>query len=103
MSRALAVDVDHVALERAPADLAVVPLFEQERPLRGGAGRADWRLCGKLSALIAAQRLTGASGEAALLASFGGLRAPLLLVLGAGPRAAIGALSPDNSSLPKIV
>lgn len=88
MSRELEIEVDPASVERARADVVVVPLFSMERPLRGGAARADWRMCGKLSALLAAGRLTGATGEATLLSTFGGLRTPLLLVLGAGERAA---------------
>lgn len=91
MSLELTLQVDAAPLERARADLLVAPLFAGERPLRGSASRADWRLCGKLSALVAQGRLAGQPGEAALVASFGGLRAPLLLVLGAGPRAAFDA------------
>ena len=87
MSRELEIEVDPASVERARADLVVVPLFSMERPLRGGAARADWRLCGKLSALLAAGRLAGAPGEAALLSTFGGLRTPLLLGLGVGGRA----------------
>jgi leucyl aminopeptidase len=91
MSRELEIEVDPASVERARADVVVVPLFAMERPLRGGAGRADWRLCGKLSALLVQGRLTGAPGEAALLSTFGGLRTPLLLVLGVGERAAFDA------------
>lgn len=87
MSRELVVEVEPAPIERTRAELVVVPLFEDERPLQGGAGRLDWRLCGRLSALVASGRLAGARGDAALLACFGGLRAPRLLVLGAGPRA----------------
>lgn len=91
MSRELEIEVDPASVERTRADLVVVPLFSMERPLRGSAARADWRLCGKLSALLAEGRLAGAPGEAALLSTFGGLRTPLLLVLGAGERAAFDA------------
>lgn len=86
MSRELSVEVEGAPLERARADLVVVPLFDDEHPLRGGAGRVDWRLCGQLSSLVTAGRLTGTRGEAALLVAFGGLAAPRLLVLGAGSR-----------------
>lgn len=91
MSLELAVEVEACGIERARADLAVVPLFAAERPLQGSAGRADWRLCGKLSALVAEGRLRGEPGEAALISTFGGLRAPLLLVLGAGTRLELDA------------
>ena len=86
MSQELSIAIEASTIERTGADLVAVPLFEDERPLRGGAGRADWRLCGKLSALLAAGEISGARGEAALVATFGGLRTPLLLVLGAGSR-----------------
>ena len=86
MSRELRIEVDTSSVERVRADVVAVPLFSDERPLRGGAGRADWRLCGKLSELVAGGRLAGEPGEAALIATFDGLRVPLLLVLGAGPR-----------------
>ncbi len=86
MSRELEIEVDPASVERACADVVVVPLFSMERPLRGSAGRADWRLCGNLSSLLAAGRLTGVPGEAVLLSTFGGLRTPLLLVLGVGER-----------------
>ena len=91
MSRELEIAVDSTSVERARTDLAVVPLHAAERPLRGTAGRADWRLCGKLSALLVEGRLAGVRGEAALVATFGGLRAPFLLVLGAGDRAGFDA------------
>ena len=90
MSHELSIDVVGAPLERAAADLVVAPLFEDERPLRGAAGRVDWRLCGQLSSLVAEGRLAGAPGEAALLVAFAGLRASRLLVVGAGPQAGTG-------------
>lgn len=72
-------------LHRVRVELAIVGFFEEERPLRGAAGLADWRLCGTLSRLIRAGRLSGARGDAALMSSGGGLRAPRVLVLGLGP------------------
>ena len=86
MSHELIVEVDGTPLERSRADVVAVPVFSGERPLRGDAGRLDWRLCGKLSALVAEERLSGQPGDAVLIASFGGLSARLLLVLGGGAR-----------------
>jgi len=91
VSQELSIAVEAGTIERSGADVVGVPLFEDERPLRGSAGRADWRLCGKLSALVVEGEIAGAPGEAALLATFGGLRTPLLLVLGAGSREAYDA------------
>jgi cytosol aminopeptidase family protein len=45
----------------------IVSFFTDERPLRGMAGLADWRLAGRLSRLLKAGKLTGARGEVALL------------------------------------
>ena len=84
MSRELEMEVDSASVERVRADLAAVPLFTEDRPLRGGVGRADWRLCGRLSDLVASGRLAGERGEAALVATFGGLQVPLLLVIVSG-------------------
>jgi leucyl aminopeptidase len=84
VSAGLRLEVEGGALDRARAEVAVVTLFEGERPLRGGAGRADWRLCGLLADLVAAGRLQGRAGEAALLPTSRRLAAPRLLVLGLG-------------------
>jgi len=73
-------------VERIEAGVAVIGLFAGERPLRGNAGRADWRVCGRLSSLIAGGGLAGAEGEAMLIPTDGGLRAPLLVALGWGAR-----------------
>ena len=81
------VELDAKPLERVPADLMVVGFSPDDRPLRGSAGRTDWRLCGELWDLITSRKLSGTLGEAALLSTAGSLRSPLLLVLGLGPRA----------------
>ncbi len=49
------------------ADALVLTFFEDERPLRGASGLVDWRLCGRLSGLIAEERITGRRGETTLL------------------------------------
>jgi hypothetical protein len=90
VSAALAVELETAPIERARADLAIVSFCTTDRPLRGAAGRADWRLCGRLSRLIETGRVAGHAGEAVLLPGGGGLRAPLLLALGRGPGAALG-------------
>lgn len=86
MSHELVVEVNGTPLERSCAEVVAVPVFAGERPLRGDAGRVDWRLCGRLSALVAQERLSGRAGDAALITTFGGLNARLLLVLGGGAR-----------------
>jgi len=89
MRPALTVSVEVGPLERASAELAVATLFEHDRPLRGEAGRADWRLCGLLSELVGGAYLRGRAGEVALVHTRGRLRAPRLLVLGLGRAASL--------------
>jgi hypothetical protein len=78
-------------ITRVPAHVAVVAFFADERPLRGGAAHADWRMCGALSRLIQRGRLSGSFGEAALMPATGGLRVRWLLALGLGRRADFSA------------
>jgi hypothetical protein len=86
LSAALAVERNDGPLEQIRADLVIIGFAPEDRPLRGGAGRADWRLCGSLWNLISSEKLSGALGEAALLSARGALRSPLLLAVGLGPR-----------------
>ncbi len=87
MTASVIVELDANPLERVTADLVVVGFSPDDRPLRGSAGRADWRLCGELWRLVTSRRLNGMLGHAALLSAAGSLRSPLLLVLGLGHRA----------------
>lgn len=66
-------------------DLAL-GVFANERPLRGAAGLADWRLCGRLSRLLKRERFTGITGELMLLPP--GRRLPFdrLVLFGLGER-----------------
>jgi leucyl aminopeptidase len=79
-------------LDRVESEIAVAGFFSDERPLRGGAARADWRLCGGLSRRIVEGDLSGQSGEALLIGSGRALRAPRLLLLGLGRRADFDSL-----------
>ena len=98
MSGSLHLCVDTSSFERVPADLAVVGFFSDERPLRGAAGRADWRLCGLVSELIASGRLRGKKGEAALVPAFGRLAAESVLLLGLGRRSSFGTARAQEAS-----
>lgn len=53
--------------EEAGGDALVLTFFREERPLRGAAGLADWRLCGRLSRLIKLGRVRGEPGESLLM------------------------------------
>jgi hypothetical protein len=87
MSGSIVVELTSEPLERVESEIVVASFFSDERPLRGGAGRADWRLCGGLSRRILAGDLSGLRGEALLMGCGRALRAPRLLLLGLGERA----------------
>jgi leucyl aminopeptidase len=80
--------VETTPFERIEADLAVAGFFLDEKPIRGPAGRADWRLCGVITDLLGEGRLRGKVGEAALVPSMGRLGAERVLLLGLGRRSA---------------
>jgi hypothetical protein len=86
VSSRLTVEVATEFLEEIRADAIIVPFFDSDRPLRGAAGRADWRLCGRFSKLLLSGKLCGEAGEAALLAAGRGWVAPRVMALGLGPR-----------------
>jgi len=68
-------------------EVLCLPVFADERPLRGAAGLIDWRLCGRLSTLLVEGALTGDLGEALLMPPPGQrLALERLLLLGAGRR-----------------
>lgn len=90
MRSTLGVEIEGESLARLAAELAVAGFFRDQRPLRGGAGLADWRMCGWLSGLVASARLHGEWGESALVLTQARLQAPRLLLLGLGPQARFG-------------
>jgi len=57
---------------------------EDERPLKGGAGLADWRMCGKLSEVLLNGFFQGSPEENLLLPTEGRLAAPRLFAFGIG-------------------
>jgi hypothetical protein len=83
-----------LALSVLPLDLArwdesardglVLPVFKDDRPLRGAAGLADWRLCGRLSRLVKTNRATAEAGETLLLPPGRRLRFARILWFGLG-------------------
>jgi hypothetical protein len=65
-------------------DALVLPFFNDERPLRGAAGLCDWRLCGRLSRLLASGRVDGSWGETTLFPPGRRLPFPRLVLVGLG-------------------
>lgn len=76
--------LDLARWDEARRDCLVLPVFKDDRPLRGAAGLADWRLCGKLSRLVKSERATGEAGESMLLPPGRRLRFSKILWFGLG-------------------
>jgi len=67
-------------------DALVLPVWSDERPLRGTLSLVDWRLAGQLSRLVQAGHLSGAVDETVLVATGGKFPFSRVFALGAGPR-----------------
>ncbi|TMQ02703.1 MAG: peptidase M17 [Deltaproteobacteria bacterium] len=76
--------LDLARWDEAARDGLVLPVFKDDRPLRGAAGLADWRLCGRLSRLVKTHRATGEAGETLLLPPGRRLRFSRILWFGLG-------------------
>ncbi|HVK88302.1 MAG TPA: M17 family peptidase N-terminal domain-containing protein [Kofleriaceae bacterium] len=76
--------LDLARWDESGRDCLVLPVFKDDRPLRGAAGLADWRMCGRLSRLIRSERATGEAGETLLLPPGRRLRFARILWFGLG-------------------
>src|SRR5579859_7045204 len=74
-------------LDEANVELCACSLWSDERPMRGLAGLLDWRLGGRLTALLRAGFLRGGVGEALLIPGKPHVPFEKVLVTGLGPRA----------------
>ncbi|MEZ4359004.1 MAG: M17 family peptidase N-terminal domain-containing protein [Kofleriaceae bacterium] len=70
--------------EEVARDALVLPVFREDRPLRGAAGLVDWRLCGRLSRLMRSGKASGVAGESLLLPASRRLRFTRILWFGLG-------------------
>jgi hypothetical protein len=77
-------------LDEASVELCACTLWSDERPLRGLAGLLDWRLGGRLSALLKSGFVTGDAGEALLVPGKPHVPFEKVLVLGLGARSGFG-------------
>ncbi|MBA3464421.1 MAG: hypothetical protein H0T46_31005 [Deltaproteobacteria bacterium] len=59
--------LDLARWDEAARDCLVLPVFKDDRPLRGAAGLADWRMCGRLSRLLKDGKANAEQGEAMML------------------------------------
>ena len=76
--------LDLTRWDESARDCLVLPVFRDDRPLRGAAGLADWRLCGRLSRLLKSNRATADAGETMLLPPGRRLRFQRVLWFGLG-------------------
>ncbi len=75
------------AIDGLRCEAIALPIFEDERPLRGAAGLVDWRLCGRLSRLLLHGRIRGERGERVLVPARPRFGCDKLFLFGLGPRA----------------
>jgi hypothetical protein len=59
--------LDLARWDELPRDCLVLAVFKDDRPLRGAAGLADWRMCGRLSRLLKGAKANADQGESMLL------------------------------------
>ncbi len=76
--------LDLARWDETARDCLALPVFKDDRPLRGAAGLADWRLCGKLSRLLKASRASAEAGETLLFPPGRRLRFRRILWFGLG-------------------
>jgi hypothetical protein len=74
-------------LDEANVELCACTIWSDERPMRGFADLLDWRLGGRLSALLKADFVRGDAGETLLVPGKPHLPFEKVLVIGLGPRA----------------
>jgi cytosol aminopeptidase family protein len=75
-------------LDEANVELCACAIWNDERPMRGLAGLLDWRLGGRLSALLQSDFMRGDLGETLLVPGKPHLPFEKVLVVGLGPRTA---------------
>src|SRR5580704_11355863 len=75
-------------LDEANVELCACAIWTDERPIRGLGGLLDWRLGGRLTALLRSSFLRGELGETLLIPGKPHVPFEKVLVVGLGPRAA---------------
>jgi hypothetical protein len=77
-------------MEDAAAEVCACTMWSDERPVRGFAGQLDWRMGGRLSALLKSGFMRGDRGELLLVPGKPHVPFEKVMVLGLGPRSAFG-------------
>ncbi len=86
--KSLFVDATLHVIDALDVETIAIGLCSDVRPLGGGAGYLDWRMCGRLSGYLRTGAITGAAGEKVLLPC-GIAAAKRILVFGWGTKASL--------------
>lgn len=73
-------------IEKLCSQLLILPVYQDERPLTSLSSKIDWRLCGKLSALLAQNIVTGTASEGVIFAPRNKLFIDRIFLCGIGTR-----------------
>lgn len=79
-----------------PAELLVVPLCEDIKPVKGFVGQLDWWLNGQISRLYKSRKFAGTPGQRALVPCVHWLPFGKLLLMGLGQSAGLNPLAVLN-------
>lgn len=77
------------ALDHLQADVLLLGVFDDDRPLKGAAGYCDWRLNGRLSRMLQSGSFKSQADEVLLTDTAGRIPVPRVLLFGLGPRQAL--------------
>jgi Cytosol aminopeptidase family, N-terminal domain len=84
-------------LDEANVELCACGIWNDERPMRGLAGLLDWRLGGRLSALLKSGFLAGEIGESLLVPGKPQVTFEKVLIVGLGSRSGFGDVAFSKS------
>lgn len=84
------------ALDALSCEALALSITSDGRPLAGLASYVDWRLCGRLSALLRSGAVTGVRGESVLMPSLDMVRPRRIFLLGWGPCATLHEDAPSH-------
>ncbi len=73
-------------IDEVPGQVAIAPVFQDVRPLKGSTSLIDWRLNGRLSELILKGKLAGEFAECLIMPAQGRMASHEILVFGLGKR-----------------
>lgn len=84
-------------------DAVVCLIPEDQRPLQGGNGFVDWRLCGALSRALSDGFFSGAPGEKLLMPSEGRIAPPRVFAVGLGASRIVTTLGLEHAITASLV